>query len=160
MKILKVLKEQEDNNNLQTIDGGTYGFMKDSLTIIEKKLEENTWRIGTESFPSTDGSYKCSVTLYVKRSSDTELNLSGKIYLMLKQPVIPTDFLILCTEFVMGKIELICPELFEMVKDPRYQPHSITFDYKDVFVGYSETFFSLYDFIDRCLLYTSDAADD
>jgi hypothetical protein len=46
-------------------------------------------------------------------------------------------------------MESICPELFEMVKDPRYQPHSITFDYKDVFVGYSETFFSLYDFIDR-----------
>jgi hypothetical protein len=149
MKILKVLKEQEDNNNLDVIDGGTFGFMKDSMDVVEKELEGNTWKFSTETFNSPDGTYKCNTTLYVKRSSDTEMNLSGKIYLMLKEDRIPTDYLIVCTEWIMSRLELVCPELFEMVKDQRYQPHSITFNYKDTFVGYKDTFLSLYDFIDR-----------
>jgi hypothetical protein len=148
MKILEVLKEQEDNN-LQTIDGGTYGFMKESLDNVQKKLEEKSWGFSTETFPSTDGTYKCNMTLYIKRSSETELNLYGKIYLMLKQTVIPTDFLSLCAEWTMDRLETMVPELKELVTDSRYQPQSITFNFKDVFVSYSETFFSLYDYIER-----------
>ena len=68
MKILKVLKEQEETN-LQTIDGGTYGFMKESLDKIEKELNDESWRFSTETFTSPDGTYKCNTTLYVTRSS-------------------------------------------------------------------------------------------
>jgi hypothetical protein len=149
MKILKVLKEQEDNNNLDVIDGGTYGFVKESLDKIEKELNDKSWRFSTETFNSPDGSYRCNVTLYVNRSSETELNLSGKIYLMLTETVIPTDFLIVCAEWMISRLELVAPDLHEMVKDPRYQPQSITFNFKEVFVSYNETFLSLYDYMDR-----------
>jgi hypothetical protein len=78
MKILKVLKEQEGTpSNLDVIDGGTYGFMKESLDKIEKKLNENSWRFSTETFNSPDGSYRCNTQLYVTRSSETELKLGG-----------------------------------------------------------------------------------
>jgi hypothetical protein len=156
MKILKVLKEQEETpNNLQVVDGGTYGYVKETLDKIEKVLEEKSWKFSTETFSSPDNSYKCNITLYYNRSSETELNLYGKIYLMLTQAVIPTDFLIVCAEWTMNRLDTVVPELKELIKDSRYQPQSITFNFKDVFVSYNETFLSLYDYMERAYYNTN-----
>ena len=148
MKILKVLKEQEETN-LQTIDGGTYGFMKESLDKIEKELNDESWRFSTETFTSPDGTYKCNTTLYVTRSSETELKLGGKIYLMLQQPIIPLDFLSVSAKWMLNKLNTLSPDLFNIVKDGRYQEGSITFNFHDIFIAYGETFLGLYDYMER-----------
>lgn len=148
MKILKVLKEQEETN-LQTIDGGTFGFMKESLDKIEKELNDESWRFSTETFTSPDGTYKCNTTLYVTRSSETELKLGGKIYLMLQQPIIPLDFLSVSANWMLNKLNSLSPDLFNIVKDGRYQEGSITFNFHDIFIAYGETFLGLYDYMER-----------
>jgi hypothetical protein len=156
MKILKVLKEQEETPiNLDVIDGGTYGFMKESLDKIEKKLNEEMWRFSTETFSSPDGSYRCNTQLYVTRSSETELKLAGKIYLMLNQPVIPLDFLSVSANWMLNKLNDLCPDLFNTVKDGRYQEGSITFNFNDTFVSYNETFLGLYDYMERAYYNTN-----
>jgi hypothetical protein len=150
MKILKVLKEQEETpNNLQVVDGGTYGYVKEMLDKIEAKIKEEGWRFSTETFPSPDGSYRCNTTLYVNRSSETELNLSGKIYLMLKQPQIPLDFLSVTATWMVDKFKTLTPDLPELVMDGRYKEGSITFNFKDIFIAYKDTFLSLYDYMNR-----------
>lgn len=150
MKILKVLKEQEETNpNLQTIDGGTFGFMKESLDKIQKTLDDNSWRFSTETFNSPDGTYRCNTTLYVTRSSQTELKLAGKIYLMLKEPLIPLDFLSVSAKWMLNKMNELCPDLFNTVKDGRYQEGSITFNFHDIFIAYGDTFLGLYDYMER-----------
>lgn len=148
MKILNILKEQEETN-LQTIDGGTFGFMKESLDKIEKELNDESWRFSTETFTSPDGTYKCNTTLYVTRSSETELKLGGKIYLMLQQPIIPLDFLSVSANWMLNKLNSLSPDLFNIVKDGRYQEGSITFNFHDIFVAYGETFLGLYDYMER-----------
>jgi hypothetical protein len=145
MKILKVLKEQE----LQTIAGGTYGFMKESLDKIQKRLDETKSTISYEMFDSPDGTYRCHTNLYVTRSSETELKLAGKIYLILKEPTIPLDFLSVSAKWMLNKINELCPDVFNTVKDGRYQEGSITFNFHEIFVKYSETFLGLYDYMER-----------
>jgi hypothetical protein len=156
MKILKVLKEQEETpNNLDVIDGGTYGFMKESLDKIQKILDDNSWRFSTETFNSPDGSYRCNTQLYVTRSTDTELKLAGKIYLMLKEPVIPLDFLSVSASWMLNKINELCPDVFETIKDGRYQEGSLTFNFHDIFIAYGETFLGLYDYMERAYYNTN-----
>lgn len=150
MKILKVLKEQEETpNNLDVIDGGTYGFMKESLDKIQKTLDENKSKISYETFNSPDGTYRCSAQLLVTRSTDTELKLASKVYLLLKEPLIPLDFLSVSASWMLNKINELCPDVFETIKDGRYQEGSITFNFHEVFVSYGETFFGLYGYIER-----------
>lgn len=154
MKILKVLKEQEETK-LDTIDGGTFGFMKESLDKIEKTLNDEKWRFSTETFNSPDGTYRCNTQLYVTRSSETELKLGGKIYLMINQAIIPLDFLSVSASWMLNKINELCPDVFNTVKDGRYQEGSITFNFHDVFIAYGETFLSLYDYMERAYYNTN-----
>jgi hypothetical protein len=156
MKILKVLKEQEETNpNLQTIDGGTFGFMKESLDKIQKELDETKSRISYELFDSPDGTYRCHTQFNVTRSSETELKLSGKIYLILKEPTIPLDFLSVSAKWLLNKINELCPDVFNTVKDGRYQEGSITFNFHDVFISYNDSFLGLYDYMERAYYNTN-----
>lgn len=155
MKILKVLKEQEENNNLQTIDGGGLGPLAQKFEEVEKKGKDLGWKFSTDMFKSPDDKYKCTITLYLEKHKELELNLGVKVYLTLTETKIPLDFLIVCTKWVMNRVKEMLPELVELTADPSYTPGMITYNFREVFISYKDTFLSLYDYMNRAYYNTN-----
>ena len=150
MKILQVLKEQEETpNNLDVVDGGTYTYTKETLDKVIGVIDSlGGWVFSNETVHHPSGKYRFVPTLYTKRTGDVELSLTLKVYLSINEWVIPTDFLIFVTEWMTGKLNEKIPDLMEMITNERYQHGAITYNFGDVFVSSNEMFLALDDYID------------
>jgi hypothetical protein len=144
MKILDILKEE-----LDTIDGGKFGHTKETLDKVVGVIDSlGGWVFSNETVYHPSGKYRFVPTLYVKRKGDTELALSVKVYLILNEYVIPTDFLIFVTEWMTGMLKSKIPGLEEMMADERYMTNAITYNFREVFVSSGNMFMSLDDYVD------------
>jgi len=144
MKILDILKEE-----LDTIDGGKFGYTKETLDKVVGVIDSlGGWVFSNETVYHPSGKYRFVPTLYVKRKGDTELELSVKVYLMLNEYVIPTDFLIFVNEWMTGMMKSKIQGLEEMISDERYLSGAITYNVREIFVSSKEMFMSLEDYID------------
>jgi hypothetical protein len=148
MKILKVLKEQEETNpGLETIDGGTYKLVE-KLNEIQELLKKESYRTNDIS-TSPDGSFKYFGSLYCHKPQDNELTLEVKPYIILTADQIPNDFLEFISEDFYNRLEKSFPSMMEFLKSDDCPPHTFNFSFRDIFVSYKETFLSLYDHMDR-----------
>lgn len=144
MKILDILKEE-----LDVIDGGKFGHTKETLDKVVGVIDSlGGWVFSNETVHHPSGKYRFVPTLYVKRKDDTELELSVKVYLMLNEYVIPTDFLIFVNEWMTGMMKTKIEGLEQMISDERYLSGAITYNVREIFVSSKEMFMSLEDYID------------
>jgi hypothetical protein len=144
MKILDILKE-----DLDTIDGGKFGHTKETLDKVVGVIDSlGGWVFSNETVYHPSGKYRFVPTLYVKRKGDTELALSVKVYLILNEYVIPTDFLIFVNEWMTGMMKSKIEGLEEMISDERYLSGAITYNVREIFISSSEMFMSLEDYVD------------
>jgi hypothetical protein len=144
MKILDILKEE-----LDVIDGGKFGHTKETLDKVVGVINSlGGWVFSNETVHHPSGKYRFVPTLYVKRKGDTELELSVKVYLMLNEYVIPTDFLIFVNEWMTGMMKTKIEGLEQMISDERYLSGAITYNVREIFVSSKEMFMSLEDYID------------
>lgn len=144
MKILKVLKEQE-----QTIDGGIFGYTVDTLDKIEKSFEASgSFEYSHVTINNPNGKYKFIPTLTVKRTSEVELRLTMKMYLVINVWEIPNDFLIFVAEWLTGKLKKNIPNLEEMLNDSRLHKGAINFGFEEIFISKGDVFFRLDDYMD------------
>ena len=150
MKILEILKEQEETpSNLDVVDGGAYGYTKETLDKVEGVINSlGGWVFSNETVHHPSGKYRFIPTLYVKRKGDVELKLSVKVYLAINEWTIPTDFLIFATKWMTDKFKEKIPNIEEMMTDERYMAGAITYNFIDAFVSSNEMFMALDDYID------------
>ena len=149
MKILNILKEQEETNpGLQTIDGGAYKLVEKLNEILEL-IKKESWRTNDTS-TSPDGTYKYFGSLFNHKPQDDKLTLEVKVYLiLLTVDQIPNDFLEFVSEDFYNRLGKSFPDIMDFLKSDDYPPHTINFSFRDIFVSYKETFISLYDHMDR-----------
>lgn len=144
MKILDILKE-----DLDTIDGGRFGHTKETLDMVVGTINSlGGWVFSNETVYHPSGKYRVVPTLYVNRKADAELALSVKVYLILNEYVIPSDFLIFVTEWMTGMLKSKIPGLEEMMANERYMTNAITYNFREVFVSSGDMFMSLDDYVD------------
>lgn len=144
MKILDILKEE-----LDVIDGGKFGHTKETLDKVVGVINSlGGWVFSNETVQHPSGKYRFVPTLYVKRKGDTELSLTVKVYLMLNEYVIPTDFLIFVNEWMTGMMKAKIQGLEEMITDEKYMAGAITYNVREIFVSSNEMFLALEDYID------------
>jgi hypothetical protein len=144
MKILDILKEE-----LDVIDGGKFGHTKETLDKVVGVIDSlGGWVFSNETVYHPSGKYRFVPTLYVKRKGDTELSLTVKVYLMLNEYVIPTDFLIFVNEWMTGMMKSKIQGLEEMITDEKYMAGAITYNVREIFVSSNEMFLALEDYID------------
>ena len=151
MKILNILKEQEEDNQMRgiTIDGGSYGYTFDTLNKIEQSIKSSGGFVySNDTIYHPSGDYRMIPTLMVDRRSDTELRLAVKMYLMINGWEIPKDFLIFITEWMIGQFKKNISGIEEMITDTRFLNGSIHYSIKDIFVAKGDVFFSLEEYMD------------
>jgi hypothetical protein len=148
MKILKVLREQEETNQ-QIIYGGTFGFTKDALDTIEEDIKRlGSFEFSNITIPYPGGGYKVIPNLYINRKGDVDLNLSVKIYLVLDRLEIPTDFITFITKWLTDKFKEKVPVMSKKIYDDHYHQGAISFNIREIYVSYKDLFFSLNEYMD------------
>lgn len=148
MKILKVLREQEETNQ-EIIYGGTFGFTKDALDTIEKDIPRlGSFEFSNITIPHPSGGYKVIPNLYIDRKDDIDLNISLKLYLLLDRLEIPTDFITFITEWLTDKFKEKVPAMSKKIYDDYYHQGSISFNIREIYVSYKDLFFSLSEYMD------------